>query len=115
MAFVYTRKEYLLNEKIILKDTKGEEVANFNVTLTDEEFEFVKELLVQAQKDEEPTLEEEDKLKKIVFKNLEAKLSNYEEGQVMDYIVGRVINKLGLDRANTINYATTPLQKKLKK
>lgn len=116
MAFKITRKEHLIDETIELTDLKNKEnITKFQVTLDNEEFSFIKTLMMRSNKGEETTDEEEERISEIVFKNLEVKLTDYEKGQVIDYILGKVVNKLGLDRLHTISYATSTLQNKLKK
>jgi len=119
MAFVITDKKYEINDLVVLKDEKGEELYKFSLQLTEDDIDYIAELLEQSQKDITITEEDEEKLRKIVFKDnykaVKEKISKRKMAKIVLYASGLVVNYLGLEQMNTMTYATSRLQKKLKK
>lgn len=117
MPIVLTKKEYPIDDLLVIKDEKGQELFKMNIRITDNEVFEIRQMIDKAVKGEE--LDETDRINEIIFKDkLKEAIEKIGENQVTrvnDYVIGLITEKVGLDRMDILKSATMKLQKNMKK
>ena len=119
MPYVLTIDEYVVDEILKFKHEEGNEMFDLEIRLTGEDVEFIRNMIKNAEKKIDPTEEEENEMWDRVFKNQREdaleKIGKYQMSRGVDFAIGLVVDKVGLDRTNTFNSATMKLQKTMTK
>jgi len=102
-----------------VKKKGAEPFYELHVVLDQEEFDYILELSEKCMKNYNPTDEDEKKLKEIILKDKCDEVKKIAGYTGIHYVVtaiqSMVLNKVGLQKHNISNYATSKLQNKLKK